>query len=36
MPAPSGAPRAVQNTVGIAFLLLLLTGIAWGYRRRTN
>jgi len=34
MPAPSGAPRAVQNTVGIAFLLLLLTGIAWGYRRR--
>jgi CHAT domain-containing protein/predicted negative regulator of RcsB-dependent stress response len=34
MPAPSGAPRAVQNTVGIAFLLLLLTGIAWGYLRR--
>ncbi len=37
MPAPTGAPRAVQNTVGIAFLLLLLTGIGWGYvRRRTT
>jgi CHAT domain-containing protein len=37
MPAPIGAPRTVQNAVGIAFLLLLLTGIAWGYlRRRTR
>jgi CHAT domain-containing protein len=38
MPVPTGAPRAVQNAVGIAFLLLLLTLIAWGYlrRRRTN
>jgi hypothetical protein len=34
MPIPTGAPRAVQNAVGIAFLLLLLTLIAWGYLRR--
>ncbi len=34
LPAATGASRAVQNTVGIALLLLLLTGIAWGYRRR--
>ncbi len=34
LPAPSGAPRAVQNTVGIALLLLLLAGIAWGILRR--
>ena len=34
IPAHTGAPRAVQNAVGIAFLLLLLTGIAWGYLRR--
>jgi CHAT domain-containing protein/lipopolysaccharide biosynthesis regulator YciM len=34
LPASTGAPRAVQNTVGIALLLLLLTGIAWGYLRR--
>ena len=36
LPAPTGAPRAVQNTVGIALLLLLLTGIAWGYWRRQH
>ena len=36
LPDPTGAPRAVQNTVGVALLLLLLAGIAWGlWRRRT-
>ena len=36
LPDPIGAPRAVQNTVGVALLLLLLAGIAWGlWRRRT-
>jgi CHAT domain-containing protein/predicted negative regulator of RcsB-dependent stress response len=34
IPVPTGAPRAVQNAVGIVFLLLLLTLIAWGYLRR--
>ena len=34
LPDPTGAPRAVQNTVGIALLLLLLAGIAWGLWRR--
>jgi CHAT domain-containing protein len=34
LPAPTGAPRAVQNTVGLALLLLLLSAIAWGYQRR--
>jgi len=37
LPAPTGAPRAVQNIVGLALLLLLLAAIAWGYiRRRGN
>ena len=36
LPAPTGAPRVVQNSVGIALLLLLLTGIAWGYQRSRN
>jgi CHAT domain-containing protein len=35
LPLPTGAPRVVQNTVGVALLLLLLAGIAWGYLRRT-
>lgn len=36
LPTPVGAPRAVQNTVGMALLLLLLAGLAWGlWRRRT-
>ncbi len=34
MPAPTGAPRVVQNSVGISLLLLLLAAIAWGYLRR--
>lgn len=34
VPAPGGASRAVQNIVGIALLLLLLAGIAWGLWRR--
>jgi len=34
LPLPTGAPRAVQNIVGLALLLLLLLGIAWGYQRR--
>lgn len=37
LPLPTGAPRAVQNMVGLALLLLLLAAIAWGYiRRRRN
>lgn len=37
LPAPTGAPRAVQNAVGAALLLMLLLGIAWGiWRRRGN
>ncbi|HEV8189639.1 MAG TPA: CHAT domain-containing tetratricopeptide repeat protein [Pyrinomonadaceae bacterium] len=35
LPPPTGAPRAVQNIVGLALVLLLLLGIAWGYQRRT-
>jgi hypothetical protein len=34
MPASTGAPRVVQNSVGISLLLLLLAGITWGYLRR--
>lgn len=34
MPAPTGAPRVVQNSVGISLLLLLLAAIAWGFLRR--
>ena len=34
LPEPTGAPRVVQNTVGVALLLLLLAGIAWGFLRR--
>lgn len=36
IPQPTGAPLKVQHAVGAALLLLLLTGIGWGYwRRRT-
>jgi len=34
LPAPTGAPRFVQNAVGAALLLMLLLGIAWGFWRR--
>ncbi|HEX7331247.1 MAG TPA: CHAT domain-containing protein [Pyrinomonadaceae bacterium] len=34
LPAPSGAPLRVQNAVGGGFLLALLGGIAWGFKRR--
>ena len=34
IPPPTGAPRTVQNAVGIALLLLLLMGIGWGFWRR--
>ena len=34
LPVATGAPRAVQNTVGVALLLLLLAGIGWGFWRR--
>jgi CHAT domain-containing protein len=36
LPLPTGAPRAVQNIVGLALLLLLLSAIAWGYIRRRS
>ncbi|HEY0765082.1 MAG TPA: CHAT domain-containing protein [Pyrinomonadaceae bacterium] len=34
LPEPTGAPRSVQNAVGAALLLMLLLGIAWGFKRR--
>lgn len=34
IPTPTGAPRKVQNAVGIALLLLLVGGIGWGFWRR--
>jgi CHAT domain-containing protein len=34
LPAPTSASATVQNAVGVGLLLTLLTGIAWGYRRR--
>ena len=34
LPAPTGAPRVVQNSVGVALLLMLLAAIGWGYLRR--
>src|ERR1700752_871037 len=34
LPAPPGAPGAVQNAVVGALLLMLLIGIGWGFRRR--
>ena len=34
LPLPTGAPRAVQNTVGLALFVLFLAAIAWGYYRR--
>ena len=34
IPAPSGAPPVVQNTVGVSLLMMLLAGIGWGYWRR--
>jgi CHAT domain-containing protein len=34
LPEPTGAPRVVQNAVGASLLLMLLVGIAWGFKRR--
>lgn len=34
LPEPTGAPLAVQKAVGLALLLILLLGIAWGFWRR--
>lgn len=37
LPQPTGASPAVQNAVGAALLLLLLSGVGWGFwRRRSN
>ena len=34
MPAPGVASLAIQKAVGAGLLLILLTGLAWGFRRR--
>jgi len=34
LPAPTVAPAKVQNAVGGGLLLALLSGIAWGFKRR--
>jgi CHAT domain-containing protein len=34
IPAPTSAPPQVQNAVGLAFLLMLFSGIGWGFWRR--
>ena len=34
IPTPTTAPPQVQNAVGLALLLMLISGIGWGYWRR--